>query len=211
MDIFIDGTRRSIVPPLPLTWKSLIDLLLEKEITPSHGIVRVVVDGREDNSVMVARKPQPIAADTRVIEFYTKDIHAISRDGIIKGYQLIEFVRQEALKSADLYRRGQIEEASSRLVQVMEALMPLINFIKSVGGNYNIRFNEILLEGGQSAQHKIDAISVSLQGLVAAQEKKDFVEVADFLEYQLTDDLSGWGLILDKLALEIELAAQKPV
>jgi hypothetical protein len=211
MDIFIDGTRRSIVPSLPLTWKSLIDLLLEKEITPSHGIVRVVIDGHEDNSVMVARKAETVSAATHVIEIYTKDIHAISRDGIIKGYQLIEFVRQEALKSADLYRRGLVEEASRHLVQVMEALMPLINFVKSVGGNYNIRFHDIVLEGGQSAQHKLDAITTSLQGLVTAQEKKDFVDVADFLEYQLADDLSGWGLILDKLAMEIEHAAQKPV
>ena len=65
------------------------------------------------------------------MEITTKDSYSITQDGFSKAYTLIESIREEVNKTADLYRSGEMKDASNRIIKVMEAIRPIINFINS--------------------------------------------------------------------------------
>ena len=63
-----------------------------------------------------------------------------------------------------------------------------------------------MFDQNTSLSKKIESFLETLSGLVAAQEKKDYIEVADYLEYQLLEDMSDWNTIANILLEEVETA-----
>lgn len=206
MDIFINNSKIAYTPEASaLSWKDLFAHLLDHVLAPDHGIVRVVVDGIETNEYMGALSGRLIPETVRVIEITTKSKQAITNDSFLKARKLIDTVKNETARTADLYRRGKHEEASAKLVHQMDMIKALVQFVQSIGQNYSIRFDQLEFTPGQPLRGKIDTFLHSLEEMIGAQERKDYVELADFLEYQLSADMDAWSRIVDVLAAEVEL------
>ena len=86
----------------------------------------------------------------------------------------------------------------------MEAIKPMVNFIHSVGMSFKMNFDEIMYDPHTSLRQKVELFLGSLDELVAAQEKKDYVEIADYLEYQLKEDMDDWEKVVALLLREAE-------
>lgn len=193
-------------PMFPLTWGNLFQKLLQNEnyIKKGHGIVRIIADDEELQQVMVEQTGKMVPEDIKVLRLFTKDSISITRDGLEKVSDLIESIKTEIAAAADLYREGNVKEASSKIVNIMEAIKPMVNFIQSVGISFSLNFDEILFDQDTSLSKKIESFLNTFQDLVAAQMKRDYVEVADYLEYQLIDDMTDWSTMVDILLKEVE-------
>jgi hypothetical protein len=206
MEIYVNDGKINYQPVFPLTWRDLFQKLLQDEnyIRKDHGIVRVVVDDEESLQVMVEQRDEMVSEDIKVLQLFTKDSVSITREGFEKVSGLIESIKTEIAAAADLYREGNIPEASSKIVNIMEAIKPMVNFIQSVGMSFSLNFDEILFDQDTSLREKIESFLNTFQDLVAAQMKKDYVEIADYLEYQLIEDMTDWSKVIDILLKEIE-------
>ena len=206
MEIYVNDSKIDYQPIFPLTWGNLFQKLLQNEnyIKKGHGIVRIIADDEELQQVMVEQTGKMVPEDIKVLRLFTKDSISITRDGLEKVLGLIESIKTEIAAAADLYREGNVKEASSKIVNIMEAIKPMVNFIQSVGISFSLNFDEILFDQDTSLSKKIESFLNTFQDLVAAQMKRDYVEVADYLEYQLIDDMTDWSTMVDILLKEVE-------
>lgn len=204
MDIFVNNQASQFVPQFPLTWNKFFEALLRGHIPPNHGVVRVVVNGQEDFSVMTAKAALPMPEDIRVLELYTKDLLSITREGFLKANSLIEAIKTDIARAAALFRSGDVESASHKMIAIMEAIKPLVNFINSIGMSFSLNFDNLHYDNEFNLRQKIESFIQSLQDVIHAQEKKDYVELADYLEYQLKGDMDIWTRICELLLQEID-------
>ncbi|MGE5342143.1 MAG: hypothetical protein ACM3SY_11770 [Candidatus Omnitrophota bacterium] len=206
MNIYINETKIDYKPLFPLSWGSFFQKLLQNSqyIPSNHGIVKIQVDGLDSLNVMMDHSDQLVPEYTREIRIATKDSVSITRDGLGRVIALIESIKSEIAMAADLYREGNIKEASSKVTRIMEAFKPMINFINSVGISFAMNFDHLMFNATTSVKEKIESFLKTFQDLLAAQEKRDFVELADYLEYQLIDDMADWNTIANVLLKEVE-------
>lgn len=190
----------------PLTWGNFFQKLLQDEryIKKDHGIVGLLIDGVDSIDIMVNDSEKMVPESINTIKIDTKNSVDITRDGCEKITTLIESIKDEIAKTADLYREGKIQEASSKIVKIMEAIKPMVNFVQSVGISFSMNFDEIFFNQTTSLRAKIEAFLVTFSELVAAQQKKDYVEFADYLEFQLLEDMNDWTKIINILLREVE-------
>jgi len=207
MELFLNGEKINYPVQNDTTWEQMTEELLKSKIKPNHGIVKITVDGREDFACMFERKSEIIPDTIKVVEFYTKDLAAITSDGFLKAKVLISDMKAEILKTAEFFRQGEVQDASKRLISVFEAFSPLISFINTVGQSFVLDFTKIAFDDNYSIRGKIESFLKTFEDLVKSQEKKDYIELADFLEYQLLDDMSGWEKIV--ATLQASLAGGK--
>jgi len=208
MDVYVNNQKVDFQPPAALSWQEFFELLLKTEVARDHGIVRVIVDGKDGVERMIQQSRQPIPDTVRVIEIHTKDLGTISHDGLLKAESLIESLKGEVVKAAGLFRESQIEEGGKKLIAVMEAIKPLIQFVHSLGTSFSMDFDGIPLTSTQTLRQRVEGFIGSMKEMIDAQERKDFVALADFLEYQMPEDLEGWHQILAVLQREVEKAGK---
>jgi len=212
MEIYVNDRKIDYQPEFPLTWGNFFQKLLQEKnyIRKDHGIVRIIADDEESLQVMTEHVDKMVPEDINVLQLFTKDSISITREGFEKVSGLIDGIKTEIAAAADLYREENIKEASSKIVTVMEAIKPMVNFIQSVGMSFNLNFDEILFDRDTSLREKIESFLNTLQDLVAAQMKKDYVEIADYLEYRLIEDMTDWSKLVDILLKEIEVGDRRP-
>ena len=205
MEIYVNDYKIDYQPMFPLTWGNLFQKLLQNEnyIKKGHGIVQIIADDEESLQLMVEQRDEMVPEDIKVLRLFTKDSVSITREGFEKVSGLIESIKAEITAAADLYRKGDIKEASSKIVNIMEAIKPMVNFIQSVGMSFSMDFDEILFDQDTSLRERIESFLNTFEGLVAAQMKRDYVEIADYLEYRLYDDMTDWSKVVDILLKKI--------
>ncbi len=209
MDIIINGDKVDFQPLFPLTWKSFFQKLLQNHIPKDHGIVGVVVDGQEALNLMIEDSFKMVAQDTGEVQIATKDSISITKGGIKKIIALTESIKIEANQTADLYREGKIPEAAGKTAKIMKAIEPMVNFINSIGMGFSLNFDEMMFDAEITLRQKVDKFVSSLNEMISAQEKEDYVELADLLEYQLTEDMDDWTKLANLLVKEIDLSKGK--
>jgi hypothetical protein len=209
MNIYVNDIKIGYKPLFPLTWGNFFQKLLQDEnfIKKNHGIIGIEVDGADSLEVMMDQSDTMVPEHIGEVKVYTKDSLSITRDGLAKVVTLIESIKAEITGAADLYREGNIKEASTKISRVMEALKPMINFINSVGISFSMNFDEIMFNSTTNIREKIESFLKTFQDLITAQTKKDYVEYADYLEYQLLEDMTDWNTIVNLLLKEVEASA----
>lgn len=207
MEIYVNDSKIDYQPMFPLTWRDLFQKLLQNDnyINKEHGIVRIIADDEESLQVMTEQADKMVPEDIKVLRLFTKDSISITRDGFEKVSGLIESIKIEIAAAADLYREGNVKEASGKIVNIMEAIKPIVNFIQSVGMSFSLDFDKISFDRNISLREKIESFLDTFQDLVAAQMKRDYVEIADYLEYQLIEDMTDWSTVVDILLKEVEI------
>jgi hypothetical protein len=206
MEIYVNDHKIDYQPMFPLTWGNLFQKLLRDEnyIQKDHGIVQIIADNVESLQVLVQQTDHMVPEDIKVLRLFTNNSISIARDGFEKVSGLIESIKNEIAAAANLYREGNIKEASSKIADIMEAIKPMVNFIQSVGMSFSLNFDEILFDRGISLREKIESFLNTFENLVAAQVKRDYVQIANHLEYQLIDDMTDWSKVVDILHKEVE-------
>lgn len=211
MEIKVNGNKIDYTPEFPLTWGNFLQKLLQEGnyIPKEHGVIGITLDGVESLNVMTEETDKMVPEDINLVEIFTRDSVTITKEGLAKVVTLIESMKEEVAGAADLYREGNLKEASSKIARVMEAFKPLVNFVQSVGISFSMNFDQIMFNQTTNLREKIEAFMETLAALVSAQQKKDYEEVANHLEYQLIDDLSDWTTVADILLQEVEASQRK--
>lgn len=206
MDIYINGNQIDYKPLFPLTWGNFLQKLLQESnyIPKDHGIVEIIADDVDSPQVMTEQSDKMVPETLKVIKIATKNSYEITREGFAKATALLDSIKKEINITADLYREEKIKEASDKIVKIMEAIKPMVNFINSVGMSFSLNFDKILFDPNTTLREKVEQFLESFNKLVMAQQKRDYVEIADYLEYQLTEDMTDWNKIISLLLQEVE-------
>lgn len=123
------------------------------------------------------------------------DIHS----AIESASESINHLHKIIKESSILIASARYDEAFKCMDKIYSMLDLLMKLLRQI-----ITSQSDLFKGNATAQKNLNQIEVHLLGvmkaLVVAKEKKDYIMVADLLEYELIDNLTQWKI---KILLEI--------
>ncbi|MCU0289091.1 MAG: hypothetical protein MUF15_22195 [Acidobacteria bacterium] len=152
---------------------------------------------REQSGKMV---PENVAK----IEITTKNSLAVAHDGFQKIMSILENVKKEIIAAAQLFREENINEASFKIIKILETIKPIAIFINSVSVNFYLNIDQIPFDAKITLREKVEKFLETIDELVDAQEEQDYVKLADYLEFRLVEDMNDLNKIVHLLLQKID-------
>ena len=184
-DLEINGIHMPIRPEIH-NWEQLLNELETKHLSTGHVISSVTFDGDE-------------VIQFRDVELLRRPLHSIG--GVKVEAVRMEQMVKEAIKDsegylitlqtsladiADSFRSQLLEQANTKLSQVYEGIKMLVALLQgielSISGQYQTGSTEVELA--------LEEMGPTLESLIEAQSQKDWILVADILEFELLTNLA---------------------
>jgi uncharacterized protein YicC (UPF0701 family) len=179
MKILIDGTET----PLSGSFGNLEEVLqeiLRNRISGGKIVCTVRLNGENysEKAPHDARKIE--IGDIYTLEIGTTDKTEICRSFLENSGMIFDDLRESVQKISGLFRMADEKEANRHFVKFLESYRDLIQMLRQSEGILKLDFQENLV----SLEKLSDEI-------IAAQEKEDWIMLADLLEYELAPLLRG--------------------
>ena len=166
MNVVLNGKNVNYRAVFPTTWGRFFSDLYEVYTDKNHGIVKILLDGEKSLSMIKKNPDQQVPRNIKKIEIFTKDTFSITKEGFIKVFTLTDSIRCEIPATSHFYRTGQREEASGAIKKILGTIKPMMDFVNSVGINFQLNFDEILTEKGLSLREQLESFLKSFSTLV---------------------------------------------
>lgn len=114
-------------------------------------------------------------------------ILAVLDDGISHAAELERFT----LTTAGLFRAGRERAALDHYIDLLGSLDMLVRALAETGRGLEVDFSNTSI-GGVTLERFVDQLNGLLRETMAAQQRRDWVLIADLLEYELKPHLDQW-------------------
>lgn len=174
------------------------DLLknIHSSLPETRVITKVFLDGRplssEENAM---EKDLDLFQE---MEIRTVDKMIWAQTGLDVALSCLERVQTSLIRTAELFRDSDKGRANRFFAQCIEGLERFLESITITRSVLNLKFETITLEGRTLAQIE-SYLSQILKSVLESQEKKNFEELADKIEYELITNLSSWKTALTQI------------
>ena len=153
----------------------------------------VVVDCRVNGMALDEERIANLAAvpidQIGEIEMETRAPAAIALSSLSSSRDYTDRVREAFQRTASLLREGKVEDANQLYADAIDALSVLVYAISTAG--------QQLGETAEPLCYVQAEVHPWLDGLLQAQQIRDWVRVADYLEYEVEPILADWGRRID--------------
>ena len=136
--------------------------------------------------------------DIQTLEIATMDKIGICRSFLKNGRVLLDSLCNSAQKISELFRMGDEKEANKHYARFLESYQGLFQMIEESKNTLRLDFQNITIEG-TSIDEKTAALGKLFDKMMQAQKEKDWILLADCVEFELQPLLKEWGRILPVL------------
>jgi Mg2+ and Co2+ transporter CorA len=136
--------------------------------------------------------------DIQSLEINTMGKTEISQEFLQNGGKMLEILNQSAKEISGLFRKADEKEANKRYLEFIESYQDLFQMLRHTRDAMNLDFGDIMIHGA-SVNDKLEALQRLFDQMIHAQEGRDWVMLADLLEYELASLLKEWEEILPVL------------
>ncbi len=202
--IFVNDVAEGL-DSTPKTWGELLSALDQRLGAQGHVVTAARFDGVDQPSfrdpVITARE---VTAVERIeIDSTTPMSLVTSCLGDASG--AIERLCESAVTLADLFRGHDLAAANRGLAELGENVRALVQLIDALRGPLGIDVDRLLWDGRPVPEH-LSELGSLVQSIITAQESKDWLTVADIVEYDVEPALRRWHAILLALRTATERA-----
>ena len=170
-------------------------------IPPTRVITRVNVNGARYQSTEKNSILQESTKSSHDIEILTADKAIWAATGYDIALSSIERVQRSIIRSAELFREFDNLNGNRLLVQCIEGLERFIEAITITKRAVGLDFIKINVDGMILSQIESNLQQI-LNSVFNLQEKEDYQELADTIEYELLTNLVNWTQALTQLRTE---------
>ncbi|NQW45833.1 MAG: hypothetical protein HQ462_10575 [Deltaproteobacteria bacterium] len=170
-------------------------------IPPTRVITRVNVNGARYQSTEKNSILQESTKSSHDIEILTADKAIWAATGYDIALSSIERVQRSVIRSAELFREFDNLNGNRLLVQCIEGLERFIEAITITKRAVGLDFSKINVDGMILSQIESNLQQI-LNSVFNLQEKEDYQELADTIEYELLTNLVNWTQALTQLRTE---------
>lgn len=170
-------------------------------IPPTRVITRVNVNGARYQSTEKNSILQESTKSSHDIEILTADKAIWAATGYDIALSSIERVQRSIIRSAELFREFDNLNGNRLLVQCIEGLERFIEAITITKRAVGLDFSKINVDGMILSQIESNLQQI-LNSVFNLQEKEDYQELADTIEYELLTNLVNWTQALTQLRTE---------
>ncbi len=163
---------------------------------PKEIVTEVYINGALVEEVAIASVGETLLSDVKTVSFNTiKDPgkQVISLLGKMKDY--LEGFSGGIENVADQFRMGSPEEANKFLFQAIEGISAFVELLHTVRLFTKSDLAHLTFEN-ESLEERENRLLEVTKKMQASQEEKDWITVADLLEYELSPLMTEWkGMI----------------
>ena len=180
-------------------WQELLTAIY-KELTPrKRGLQKILADGEELTSLMAGQTPAQTPDSYGRIDFTTLEVIQLAFQGLENGRTFIPNLQKILLGAAEFARLGDDQKKSEAISGALEGIKLLITLMVNLQNLYQLNFREIALDNGENISDALVRLNEILENLNDAQVRHDDIELADILEYRLSEEIVGFDRLFDAL------------
>jgi|GEM_PF-736505 len=161
-------------------------------------VVRVELDG--ENLTGLDREQWSARKDVKELRLETQSPRALLAGSLRVSREWLTPLRTELVGCADRFRLGDDAQAIEGLIRVTEGLRLLF---MGVGQIQRLAAGQGLLQDAGLSERLVEDFQAEiprlLDEIIQAQERRDWIQVADLLEYDVMDRLASWEATVDTL------------
>ncbi len=169
------------------TWRELLEELESKHLGEGKVIGSVHFDGEEvtefrDESVLT----RPIRSIAEV-KIDAVSLREMVTSAVVESETYLLNLETSLVDVAETFRQQQADQANSKLTQVFEGIKMFVALLRGIELSLFNGSNN----GPSRVEQTFEEMTPTLESLIQAQTQKDWVLVADILEFELLANLSG--------------------
>lgn len=184
---------------------SLVEKIRAARFEPGELIVSLTVDGErmDVGALETEGDPTPVSQISSVeIVTIRKPLERAAE--LLRGMgEYLGRLSEGAGGVADKFRIGNEEEANALLGKALDGLSVFTDLVETVKNLSKTDLSIIVAEGGESLAVKETRLLAALKDLEGAQINKDWVLVADILEYDVSPLVGEWKKLLPLVEREL--------
>ncbi len=187
MEVFVNGSRESQLPPHTGETDELIREIGVKLYHEGQLIVKVEVDGQDVTGIPSGE--WNLDVEPARLDLHTQSPNQLIAQSVNISSDWLGPLRREITACADRFRMGEEAPAIDHLVKVVEGLRLLMAGVTQI---------DRLLVGlrpdieRQDVQVFQDTMNKHFDEVISAQESRDWILLADVLEYDINEHLETW-------------------
>jgi len=198
MKIIVNGTERTEMTGEQL--KDIFVAILGEEEHANCFISRLLVDGKElsANTDEVGALP---VSDIEVIEVEVRSLNESLNKNVNNAKDYLTRLLPGIERAAELFRNENEVEANKFFVQIIDGIDWLSQVLQVVVSAQGFAMEELSIDG-QTMKQRHDTLTDLTLKMVEANKSKDWVLLADLLEYEILPYYEEWETLLPQLILD---------
>jgi hypothetical protein len=149
-----------------------------------HLLTRLVLDGRE----IAETDSEPLERigleGLALVELESKPMAEVALGALAHAGAYVDAIRTALAQTAGLFRSGRVEQANQLYAELVDAFSICVYALQAAC--------DVLGETARALRGVESELQPWLEALVEAQEQRDWIRVADCLEYELAPLFEGW-------------------
>jgi hypothetical protein len=179
-------------------WADLLEQIDRALKKKSEVVASVRFDGVEVSHYRAAHKLITPLADIATIEIESEPPAVLMAGGLKQAVNSIPLIREGALDLARGYRRQEISESAGHLSIIAQAIASLMTLVGAAQQVMKVDLT-MLDVNGQTAASIVGELDSAISAVADAHTAKDWLTLADALEYDLAPTLPRLSLLIEKL------------
>lgn len=160
-----------------------------EELPENRVITRVLLNG---SPLDVAERERQISAEEDAeIEIRTADRLIWEANGVDTCLSILERVQTSLIRTAELFRTPDRARANRFFAQCIESLEKFLDSMTITRVVCKLNFASIKVDGTPLAKTE-ETLTVILKSVLESQEKANYEELADKIEFELITNLYNW-------------------
>jgi hypothetical protein len=187
------------------TWGDLLAWVDRYSADRGLLVTAVRLDGVDEPSFRERGLSDRTLAAVGVIEIDVATPASLVAESLDEALSGVAGLRTHALDVARRFRDSQLAFANTGLAELTQGLGTLVTLVDAVSGAMGIAIDRVTLDG-RAAFSVIDDLGQPLVALTEAQTQRDWVTMADILEFDLEPAISRVAPLFAALAAVAEQA-----
>lgn len=121
-----------------------------------------------------------------------------SHSGCDVALASLERIQVSLIRAAELFREENTQNANRFFIQCIDGLQRFLEAVRNTRTALSIDFKQIAHENGTLSDTE-EHLLQTLKRLFQNQQRKQYEEIADRIEYELLTNLSSWNSALRKI------------
>ncbi len=198
MEILIDQQSIEMDTSGVNNLEEILAKIMAEDVTPGSTITTVKLNG----TVYSEKTPHDAVgvaiSDIKTLEINTMGEEEIAWRFLENGVRQLDLLIQGAEKVSELFRIADEAEANEHYAQLLESLRLFLHIVDQVKGILNLDLSAIAFEN-DTVEQRFEKLSEVINEMLKVQEEKDWIMLADLIEYELMPLLEEWKSIVPVL------------
>ena len=182
------------------TWGDLLVTVDRDLAVAARAVTAVRFDGVDQPSFRDPGMAGRPLATLGQIEADSLDTHTLLQHTLAVAIEGLAVLAGGSRRVATAFRGADVSGANAELANLLEAVQSLVTLTAAIGDTACLDLTALQC-GQTTGDRTIARVADALGSLVAWQQARDWVAVADGLEYELAPALAGWRDLLNAMEL----------